>query len=211
MGTRSAGPVERFHPTVGRVLGVVGAVALSLGALLTAFAGSTWAAAAAVAGMAWGALVVYVALIRPTVHAYDDHLLLRNMLRDTEVPWHLVDDVAVRQTTQVYVDDEVHHGIGVGRSARQMVRSVHRERFDRSGGFLGLGGVRDLSDRPTLEHAASTAMSYPDYVEIRLLELAKERGPGSTGRHRVERHWVPVETAGLAVLGVIFVLLVVIA
>jgi hypothetical protein len=202
--------VERFSPTVGRWMGVFGAGCLLLAALLTAWLGQSASAFVACAVLLWGALVVHVALIRPTVHAYDDHLLLRNMLRDTEVPWHLIEDVAVRQTTQVYVGATVHHGIAIGQSVRQMVKQQHRERLDSSGGMLGMGRLAALADERTLEHAASTAASYPTYVETRLSELAAQQKVASRGREHVLRRWAPLESGALAVATAGMLLLIVV-
>ena len=191
--------VERFSPTVGRWMGVFGVSGLLLAALLTVWLGQSAAAVVACVVLLWGALVVHIALVRPTVHAYDDHLLLRNMLRDVEVPWHLIDDVAVRQTTQVYVGAQVHHGIAIGRSVRQMVKEHHRERLDSSGGLLGMGRLAALADQRTLEHSASTAASYPTYVETRLAELAGQQTVASRDRERVLRRWALLEAGALAV------------
>jgi hypothetical protein len=199
--------VERFSPTVGRWMGVFGAACLLLAALLTAWLGQSASAVVACVVLLWGALVVHIALIRPTVHAYDDHLLLRNMLRDTEVPWHLIEDVAVRQTTQVYVGPAIHHGIAIGRSARQMVRQHHRERLDGSGAMLGMGRLAALADQRTLEHSASTAASYPTYVETRLAELAGQQKVASRERARLRQRpptknvlALAVATAGMLLL-----------
>ncbi len=113
---------ERFRPTAGRVVGVCYAGVLVLAAGLTAWRGDSPAAAAATAGMVEALLVVHAMFLRPVLVAHDDHLLLRNMLSDTAVPWHRLDDVVVRRhTTKVFVGDGVHYGTGSGRWRREQV------------------------------------------------------------------------------------------
>ena len=211
MSGQSDPGVERFKPTVGYWLGVVGIVGLVVAAVLTIYTSRSLAAVATVFALLWCALVVWVSLVRPAVHAYSDHLLLRNMLRDTEVPWHLVDDVAIRQTTRVYVDDRVHHGIALGRSTRSMMQANLPPRGAGAARFFGLQGVQDQAKKPTLMGIDVTAMHYADFVEIRLMELAKERAEASRQRNAVARLWVRAEATALVVLGVVTAVLIALA
>ncbi len=117
-------PTERFPPPAARVVGVCYAGALALAAGLTAWRGDSPAATAATAGLVEALLVIRVMFLRPLLAVHDDHLLLRNMLSDTTVPWHRVDDVAVRRhTTKVFVGDDVHYGTGSGRWRRKQART----------------------------------------------------------------------------------------
>jgi hypothetical protein len=212
MSSRSETGVERFKPTAGYWLGVVGIVGLVLAAAMTIYVSRSTAAVATVLAMLWCALVVWVALVRPAVHAHGDHLLLRNMLRDTEVPWHLVDDVAVRQTTRVYVDDRVHHGIALGRSTRSMMKqSLPSGGGSGAARLLGLHAIQDQANKPTLMGIDVSAMHYADFVEIRLMELAKERAEASRKRPIVDRRWVRLEATSLVVLGVVTAIVIALA
>lgn len=208
--TGSTALVERFPPTSGRVSGALSGGLMLLGAVAVALFGESLGAAALAVGLMLGAFANYVALVRPTMHAYEDHLRLRNMLTDTEVPWHLVDGVVVRQTTRIYVDDEVHHAIGVGRSARAVIRSDHQAQMDRSPGVLGLERLSGMSEEAT-EAAGSERARYPDYVETRLADLVKKQTPTSRGRGAVRQRWALPETLLLGVLSAAFAVLAVLA
>lgn len=179
------------------------------GAVWAAARGDSTGAAALSAGLALGAFVNYVALVRPSMRAYEDHLLVRNMLSDTEVPWHLVDGVAVRQTTRIHVDGDVLHAVGIGRSARS-VRAEHRGAGDRSPGVLGVERLLGMSTE-AVEAAGSRPTGYPDYVQTRLADLVTQLGPASVGRTAVRHRWAVPETAALVVLTVLFALLAVLA
>jgi hypothetical protein len=211
MSSRSETSVERFKPTAGYWLGVVGIAGLVVAAAMTIYSSRSIAAVATVLAMLWCALVVWVALVRPAVHAYGDHLLLRNMLRDTEVPWHLVDDVAVRQTTRVYVDEQVHHGIALGRSTRSMMKQSLPSGGGGAARLLGLQAIQDQATKPTLMGIDVSAMHYADFVEIRLMELAKERAEASLKRPIVDRRWVRLECTSLVVLGVVTAVVIALA
>ncbi len=138
------------------------------------------------------ALFCWVALVRPTVHAYDDHLLLRNLLRDIEVPWHLIDSVRVSQTLRVEADDRVWHGVAISRSARTELRA---QRSARQPG----GAVKSTSQ--------VYAPEYTDFIVDRIRHLASEHAEVSRRRPHVLRRWAVVEVAlTLLLVAVIFTL-----
>jgi hypothetical protein len=164
---------------------------------------------ATAAGFAWLALLMWIGLVRPRVLAYGDHLLLRNELRDTIVPWHLIDGIVVRHTLRVHVDDKIVQGAAVSRSLRSM-RSGGRPQ-SRGGGLLTFGAERMVSDlvpEAPPEQAPQPTDDYPGYVENRLRELAGERAQDSQSLPAVTTHWARLETAvfilaSLAVVGLI--------
>jgi hypothetical protein len=170
-------------------------------------------AAATAAVLAWFALVVWMSLVRPAVHAHRDHLLVRNMLSDTEIPWHLIDDVSVRQTTRVYVADTVYHGIGMGRSTRSIMMDNLGRSPRRGGGSVGLGGraLPEPEQPRSGTRAALDQVRFPDFVEARLVELANERADASRARPTVRTRWARVEATAFVVLTVVAAALVVLA
>ncbi len=204
-------PVERFHPTSGVWLGWAG-IAFLLGSAVVVLWSSTSVVSVATAiGLCWGALVVWLTLVRPTLRAHADHLLLRNILRDTEVPWHLVDDVVVRHTLRVYVDDEVHHGVALSRSTRQMLRQGQP---NAPRGLLNIIGSRSMEEHaqsPTLSGTYQSSMDYPDFVEIRLMELASKRAEASRQRDAVTQRWATIVTATFVLLTLLTLAMIVLA
>jgi hypothetical protein len=130
------GPLERF-PCASRVMGLVSLVALAVAIGVVMTDGLSLGRAAALAGVVLLALAVWLTMVRPAVHLYRDHLMVRNALTDTSVPWHLVESVEVRQVLVIRTEERLVHGLAVGRSARKQMRSA---RQDRKAGSAGIGG-----------------------------------------------------------------------
>ena len=203
--------VERFHATSGTWLGWTGVGCLLGCAVLVLWSSTSLGSVAAAIGLCWGALVVWLALLRPTLRAHPDHLLLRNILRDTEVPWHLVDDVAVRHTLRVYVDEEVHHGVAVSRSTRQMLR---QGRPDSPRSVLNVLGNRSME---SFANSPDAVRHLPVVDGLPRLRGDPADGAGGQARRAVpaargrDPALVVVLTAALVVLTVLTVGLIVLA
>ncbi len=71
--------------------------------------------------------MVWVTQLRPRVTAYPDTLLMQGSIRDTHVPYVLIDEVAMAQTLNVWVGRKRYVCVGIGKSIgydmRQRVRS----------------------------------------------------------------------------------------
>lgn len=181
--------LERFAPTSGRWLGVATLALLAAVAGFVLAGGQIAARLDLLIGLATVALVCWVVLVRPTVHAREDHLLLRNLVRDTEVPWHLVEHVRAAQTLQVTVGHRVHHGVAVGRSARADMRAQRNN---------------SRQQTPASPHPSP---DYLDYVVDRITRLATEQAAASADRPSVTHRWARVELLLALVLGVAVVAL----
>jgi hypothetical protein len=188
----SSVPVESFRSTSGHLLGWLGIVGFALLAVESASGSRSLPGLAACAGSVWAATVMWVGLVRPRVLAYGDRLLLRGALRDTVVPWHLVDGVAVRLTLRLHVGDEVLQTGAVSRSARTLAQGGSRTRSSGP----ALAGVVDRMSAAGPDH---TTVDYPQFVETRLRELASRRAGASRSRATVQRSWARLPTATFAV------------
>ena len=133
-------PIERFKPTSGMLAGFFGlAIALGLlGYVLVSVHTLTGLRLGIVAVFA--VVLVWVTQLRPRATAYPGVLVLRNSLRDTEVPLALVDEVSVRHTLNVWVGDRRYVCIGVGRSSRRLLKGGRR------GSSVGVLGMERLQD-----------------------------------------------------------------
>ena len=176
--------LERFAPSGLRVLGQAGLAALGVWIGVTLAGGDVGESLDMLVILAALALFSWVALVRPTVHAYEDHLLLRNLLRDIEVPWHLVDSVWVSQTLRVEADDRMWHGVAISRSARTELRS------QRSGGGGGEATAASQVYAP----------EYTDHIADRIRHLASEHAEVSRRRPHVTRRWARAELALIGLL-----------
>jgi PH (Pleckstrin Homology) domain-containing protein len=213
----AAGPeIETFATPAGRYLGyiVVGAaVVLCLLGLKSQGTGSfgLMGFCLAFSALAW------VALIRPRVTAHQNGLLLRNMLRDTFLPWASIKSCRAAQTLQIGTRDKIYHGLGLTKSARQASRE---QRQRRSGGRTIVGpnlGMSSMASAPTLPANPDDGLivnkvkeeqiggSYFSHAEQRIEILAKQ-GASKTAGTDPKVVWDPVAIAGLllAGLGVVF-------
>lgn len=197
-------PVERFKPTSGLILGYAG---LALGVVAigyVAFTQHTILGLRVALGAAFFGVVVWVTQIRPRAAAYPRTLLLKNALRDVEVPLAMVDDVSVRQTLNVWVGEERFVCIGIGESVRSMVRGRRTERPS----MLGSSRWHEFSERAEKAAPDERAMSYTTWVTTRIEELVEQekkadRSRGGDGA--VRRHVAWPEVVALVVLGAAFV------
>jgi len=187
--------VERFHATSGRVTGVIGLVVVGVVVLLPVVDRDldrplwVWPAC----GLA--AVLLWCALLRPTVWVEGDRLVLRNMLDTVRLPLAGVEQVSVRQFVAVRLGEKRYVGTGVSRSRRQGLRD------DRKAGQ----GAEDLS--------------YGAWVENRLWELTdaarRDRGIRPAGAEQaalaeeVRRQPAWAEISLLALFGVALVLAIV--
>jgi hypothetical protein len=192
--------VEKFAPSGGRILGYV-SVGLLLALAIGAAANGSVANQELILGCVAGALLGWVALIRPVAVAHSRGLVLRNMARDTFVPWSKVERCAVHQTLQVATPEGIFHGLGVSRSARSVMKSNKAavSMQTRGTGFLGMGGTGSLGASATPSRRANeeaSGGSYTDYIPQRILDLA-QRGKDVEGD--TVTAWDPVPLGALAV------------
>jgi hypothetical protein len=173
----AGGPMERFAAPPSRWFGVVAVFAAAVLAVVVLLndprdSDKVLGSAAIVSLVSW------VVLIRPIVSANGHGVLLHNMLRDIFVPWSKIDRCRIVQTLQIVTtDEERFYGLGISRSARQMVR----RRYGRSSlltGGLGFGMGSRLND--TVEppvNGGAPEIAYQDYVESRIRELSDNARP----------------------------------
>jgi hypothetical protein len=201
---------ERFSGTSGRFFGWVG-VAASVAMGLVAVTGDpvrdrkTLYLAVGLGAVCW------VVLIRPSVSSNANGVVLRNMLRDTFIPWSKIDRCRVVQTLQIATEDAQHfHGLGVGRSARSMVKkSYGRSSLILPGILTGRVG-RDLdmrSEAPArpMSQRIHEGVAYQDYVEHKISARARQ-SPADDLEPVVA--WSLLPLAALAVAVVLLVLLI---
>jgi hypothetical protein len=153
-----------------------------------------------------------VVLIRPSVSSNANGVVLRNMLRDTFIPWSKIERCRVVQTLQIATEDQQHfHGVGVSRSARSMVKkSYGRTSLILPGMMSGrVGKVPDTApkapDRP-MSQRAQEGVVYQDYVEDKISARARQ---SAADELEPVVAWSLLPLAALAVAVVSLVLLIV--
>lgn len=194
---------ERFAPTSGRVMGVLGLLlaggVLALGLLDRDLGVADWVMALA----ALGGVLVWAAVLRPRVSLVGDHLELRNMLETVLIPLAGIEELAVRQLFAVRAGDKRYLCPGLGKTRRQL----------RGKAAFGSGAVGSrLRSRPA---DAEHTVDFADFVEQRIRQRMEDdraaRGirPGSAEQlalgRQVRRQPAWPEIAALAVLTLVLV------
>jgi hypothetical protein len=208
----AAGPeIETFATPAGRYLGYIVVGAAFVLCLLGLKSQGTGAFGLMGFCVAFSALA-WVTLIRPRVTAHRNGLVLRNMLRDTFVPWASIKSCRVSQTLQIGTRDKVYHGLGLTKSARQASRE---QRQRRSGGRTILGpnlGMSSMASAPTISDKPTDGLivdkakeqqiggSYFSHAEQRIETLAQQGAPKTRGEEP-KVVWDPMAIGGLLLAG----------
>lgn len=197
---------ERFTPTSGRVMGVVGVLLAVVVVVLGLVDRESGFADPLIASFALGGVLVWMALLRPRISLVGDVLELRTMVETVSIPLAAVEEIAVRQLLAVRVGDKRFLSSALGKSRRQLTRG------NRPGG--GLGGLRSKPGdvRETVDYA--------DFVEGRIRQRMEDarslRGvrPGSAEQValasdvRRQPAWAELVALGATVLAVVVTTLV---
>ena len=119
-------PLERFKATSGQAVGWGGLIFAAVIVGYVVLAHHTLTGLRVALGMVLFALVVWMTQLRWRATLYPDGVVLRNGARDAVLPLVLVDAVTVRQTLNVWAGERRYVCVGIGRSARSMVKEGRR-------------------------------------------------------------------------------------
>jgi hypothetical protein len=203
-GTNAPGPIEKFKPTNGFIIGYTGLALCAFAVVYAAVSVHTLTGLRVALGFALGGLVAWVALVRPRAAVYPGVLRLSNSLVDVDIPLVLVDEVSVRQTLNVWVGTRRYTCVGIGRSRRRMLKT-RRPGITALLGMERLHSYAEESNRPALDQGG---MLYETHVVTRieqLVEEARQAAREQPPHERVRRLPAWPEIAGLTVLAVAFV------
>jgi len=175
---KSAG-TEQYLSTSNRITGVIVLVIGALGLLdiVLEWRTATGLMVAAVIGFLM--VLAYVGLIRPSVTLSPEQLLLRNHLRDHQIPWAKVTGVDVTDILRVHTADNRLRAPGV----QLVMRDLRKQRV----------GGRKL--------APDSSISRAEFVVDRIETHMEQYGEQSTGE--VITTWARPELIALGVLAAI--------
>lgn len=188
--------VQEFKPTNGTVVGWLGLAAAAGIAGWLLVTEPSWRSVQVSLALALAGVVIWVTQLRPRARASAEILTLQNMLRDTHVPLARIDAVTVRQTLNVWVGEQRFVCVGIGRSARSILKKRNR-------GAMAWIGLEQADDKLGLTHVGEMGTSgpYHQFVENRILDLAESaRRDHRGGVLEVRRAWARAELAALGVL-----------
>ncbi|HEX3932557.1 MAG TPA: hypothetical protein VHW64_17815 [Nocardioides sp.] len=183
---------QRFRATNGKVTGIVGLVACPVVAAAIVISEPAHAAVAGVIACAFAAVVVWLAMLRPSVSATDSELRLRSVFETVTVPMASIETVVVRRYLLVRSGGRRYICPAIGRSLRKTVRAEMKWRGsqqlfgasaimdrldDGSSGDAGDGrstgrGKAPLGGGAALATGRDQELAYADFVEQRIAHLA---------------------------------------
>lgn len=163
-------PVERFHPTSGRVVGTL-SVAVVVGLLAyLALSVHTVTGLRLAAGLVFFGVLIWVTQLRPRATLYPRSLHLKNSVRDASVPLEVVDGVSVGRMLSVWVGEKRYVCTGIGTPLRKMIRL--RSRGPSS--LLGWDRLEAYTEEATPPRPDQSAISYSEFVETRIVEQVED-------------------------------------
>jgi len=183
-------PAEETFTSPHRATGWVGLVTMAVALAVTLDDGTDLKHLAFASAVVLFGAVSAVIFLRPELVVHEDHLFVRNSLRDFTIPWTSIQAIVVRYVMEVDAGEQVVRADAFGRSPRQL-RNQRR---------------------------ATAVGAEPDYTEVvvvRLREIAAARGglrPDAAGDGaRPAWSWRWLDVSVLAVLALVTVVLVVLA
>jgi hypothetical protein len=163
-------PVERFRPTSGRFVGSLSLAVVAGILVYAAVAERTVVGLRLATGAAFFGVLVWLTQLRPRVTAYRDVLRLQNSVRDVDVPLARVGDVHVGRMLSVWVGQKRYVCVGISAPLRRMVMG----RKQRPSSLFGWDRLEEYAEHATPPRPEPSAVSYPEYVEGRIVALADE-------------------------------------
>ena len=150
-GSRTGGPVERFRPTSGRIMGTV-AVLIAAAVVVIGLVDRDHGFSLPVVFVAlFLGILAWAAMLRPGLWATEDELVMRNMLETVHIPLGAIERIAVRQVLAVSAGEQRYLSPAVGRTRKQALQDSSRS-----------------ADNPV-----DPTDSYPAFVEDRISRLAE--------------------------------------
>lgn len=179
--------IERFAPIGGRVLGYL---TLAIGVLILVDIVVEWRT---LSGLSTAGIVVavcalvWLSLCRPAVVAFERELVLRNILSDIRIPWHLVESVQVSPVLTLPVGDRTYRSsaVGVTGADRRAMRKSRRNAVEAAMSGRPAGG--ETPGQP--DASALSGLSPANYAIRRLEMLANKYADASRGTTEVVRQW----------------------
>lgn len=163
------------------------------------------------------ALFAWVLFVRPSVELTDEAVVLRNLVRDVEIPWSRIEATQARWNLRVITDGGAAYGSWAVSKQRPKVVGAQR-----MGGGLGLGGGGNMGLRSAWRNARDTEIDTDAYrnpaqrpksagaVAAQIdeqLGVAGKSPKAAIGAVRVTPAWSNIAPLGVAVALVLIALL----
>ncbi len=202
-GSAANRPVQRFKATTGRLTGWLGLVVCAVAVAVVVTSEQHVTGVRVALGAVLLAVLIWVALLRPTATAYDETLVLRGMVSETTVPLARIDAAVVRHLLVVWVGEDRYTCSSIARSTRSMVKGRNKP------GVMSVLGLEQVDDRMGAVGQSGDiggSGDYATFVETRIEDLARSARRDGKAAPAVHRRWAALEIAALVVTGLAFAL-----
>ena len=210
--------IERFRPTNGRFMGVLGLALCAFVAAVFVVSESAHVAVPGVVACAFAAVFVWLVMLRPSVSASTTELYLKTLFWNVAIPLASVETVLVRRYLLVRSGGRKYICPAISRSLRKTVRTEMK--WGGSPQILTPGLSEERLAGGAIQTEVDHDLAYPDFVEQRIAHLAADdrarRGIAERSEEEYElgsqvvRRPAWLEIAVLAVLAVAFVVALVV-
>lgn len=174
MASEQAAEIHRFRATNGRVMGGIGLALCLLAAVLLVVTESRAVAVPGVIGCAFVGVLLWMALLRPSVAATSSELRLRTVFESVSIPLASVETVVVRRYLLVRSGGRRYICPAISRPLRKTIR----DELKWSGSNLMQPGVsmdrlgEATGENLQTEVKSEQELAYADFVEQRIASLA---------------------------------------
>lgn len=170
MADHEAEEIQRFRPTNGRVMGGLGLVLCAFLVVVFVLVEPPHAAVPGVLACALGAVLVWMAMLRPDVAVTSTQLRMRTLFETVSIPLASVETVVVGRYLLVRSGGQKYICPAISRPLRRTVRTDLKW-----GGrqFMSPGlSEESLAGRLQTDVKDQNELTYPDFVEQRITQLA---------------------------------------
>jgi len=163
--------IQRFRPTNGRFMGVLGLLLCAFVAVVFILSEPAHVAVPGVVGCALAAVFVWVVMLRPGVSASTTDLYIKTLFSNVSIPLASVETVLVRRYLLVRSGGRRYICPAISRSLRKTVRNEMKWGGNPQMLTPGLSEER-LSGGTIQTEVDEHGLAYPDFVEQRIAHLA---------------------------------------
>lgn len=193
--------VESFAPVGGRVLGVITLVIALVVIVDIVLQWRTFDGLTAGGVVLALSALVWISMIRPAVVAYEDVLVMRNLIRDVWIPWSLVKGTEIRPILIVHTEQGDFRSVAVA-VTRADRRAMWRSKED-AAKLRSMGG--GVAPTPASRAAEQTARTAPAMHASHRIEVMAKKYAENTAGGEITKTWAWPEIAvfGVGVLAAV--------
>jgi hypothetical protein len=175
MADQATAEMQRFRPNNGRIIGAIGLILCATVAIVLVLTDSAGVAVPGVIGCLFVAVLVWMALLRPSVTVSGSELHLRTMFEAISIPLASIDTVLVRRYLLVRAGGQRYICPAISRPLRKTIRAEMK--WSGQSGLqpgLSLDRLGQSAGETQTQTKSEPDLAYADFVEQRIAALAAD-------------------------------------